>query len=269
MSASATLAYWRERFILTPDGPETETPSSALQPVSTSTGEAAVLKVARADYEELGGTLMAAYAGRGAARVLAGEGPAVVLERLSAEPSLQAMAERGLDDQATQAVCAVVEQLHRTPPPDGLSLPTLRDRFLSLRAAAERGRAFADAWAVAELLLAEPADVRLLHGDIHHGNILWSPAQGWLAIDPQPLVGERTYDYANLLKNPSATVMLQPGRLRRTAEVIATRADLPLDRLLAFGQAHAALSAAWALEDGFPDPAPVLAVSEIAAQERR
>ena len=40
-------------------------------------------------------------------------------------------------------------------------------------------------------LAGEPHEIGVLHGDIHHGNILDFGARGWLAIDPKRLQGER------------------------------------------------------------------------------
>jgi type IV secretion system protein VirD4 len=37
-------------------------------------------------------------------------------------------------------------------------------------------------------LLAEPRDVGVLHGDLHHDNVLDFGARGWLAIDPNDIV---------------------------------------------------------------------------------
>jgi streptomycin 6-kinase len=51
-------------------------------------------------------------------------------------------------------------------------------------------------------MLADPREVRVLHGDIHHRNIRMS-GRGWLSLDPKGLVGERTYDCASSLCNPT------------------------------------------------------------------
>lgn len=42
----------------------------------------------------------------------------------------------------------------------------------------------------------------VLHGDLHHGNVLDFGPLGWLAIDPKGLHGESGFDYANILSNP-------------------------------------------------------------------
>ncbi len=42
-----------------------------------------------------------------------------------------------------------------------------------------------------ELLSTAPSTPVLLHGDLHHGNIL-STQHGWLAIDPKGIIGENS-----------------------------------------------------------------------------
>jgi streptomycin 6-kinase len=90
----------------------------------------------------------------------------------------------------------------------------------------------------------------VLHGDIHHDNILDFGARGWLAIDPKRVIGERGYDYANLLCNPDLPTCHDPVRFNRQIAVIAQAANLARPRLLQWVVAHAGLSAAWFLEDG-------------------
>lgn len=61
----------------------------------------------------------------------------------------------------------------------------------------------------------------VLHGDIHHGNILDFGAHGWLAIDPKGLLGERGFDFANIFCNPDAYTATKPGHLERQAAIVA------------------------------------------------
>jgi streptomycin 6-kinase len=134
-------------------------------------------------------------------------------------------------------------------------LTPLDRRFRSLFRTAEATGAdehYVAAAAMARRLLAEPLDCVVLHGDVHHENILRDPRGGWSAIDPKGLVGESTYDYCNTLENPIGHpgIVHRPGRLRRQAEVIAETAGMDLRRLLEFTFAFAALSECWGVEDG-------------------
>ena len=120
--------------------------------------------------------------------------------------------------------------------------------------------------AVAHALHSTPHDVVVLHGDIHHGNVLNFGERGWLAIDPKGLIGERAFDYANIFCNPEYDTATAPGRLARRVEVIANEARLDRTRLLRWILAWSGLSAAWSIDDG-ESPSTALAVGELADQQ--
>ncbi|MCD0174970.1 phosphotransferase [Deinococcus sp. 14RED07] len=260
MSVDRYLRRWN----LTPDGEARRTPSSDLQPVVWQ-GRPAMLKVARSAEERRGNDLMVWLEGEGAARVYHHGGAALLMERLESAPDLAALALGGQDDAATRILCGAAAGVHRDRPSLPPDLPDLRRWFWSLEAAQAQGGAFGQAWATAQRLLADPQDVRPLHGDLHHGNVLRSPERGWLVIDPKGLIGERTFDFANLLCNPTLDHALTPERLERQSALIAQEAGLDRARLLAWVEAYAALSAAWHLEDAQMEQArPSLAVSALA-----
>jgi streptomycin 6-kinase len=263
---------WMSRWRLTPDGEPFLTlyqsrPSSRLAPVAQG-GAPAMLKIPVSAEERLGARLMAWYGGRGAARVLAIDDEAILLERLIGRRSLAAMARGGDDEAATRILCAVAAALHEpraSPPP--ASLVPLPVWFRSLPIAAERhGGVLARAWAAAQALLASPLDEGPLHGDLHHGNVLDGGPRGWLAIDPKGLVGERGFDYANIVCNPDIATAAAPGVLAGRARIIAAAADLDLERYLSWVLAWAGLSASFLLGDG-DDAGPALTMARLAAAE--
>jgi streptomycin 6-kinase len=254
------------RWGLVPDGAPLRTHSSLVQMVRYRSAPA-VLKVALSEEELRGAGVMRWWRGDGAARVLENEGAAILLERAEGPASLAEMARQGRDDEATRILCAVAAQLHaprRPPVPDLVPLPRW---FRELEPAASRhGGVLVRAASVARGLLGEPRDVCVLHGDIHHDNVLDFGPRGWLAIDPKGLVGERGFDFANIFCNPDRETALAPGRALRQAGVVAEAAGLEPLRLLEWILAYAGLSAAWSLAEG-DDPQPALAVAEIAAGE--
>ena len=247
-----TLGVHLARWDLVPDGEPITTPSSLLLAVRHN-GVPAMLKIAREEEERRGGALMAWWDGDGAAKVLARHGEALLLERATGPRSLAAMVTDGQDEEASRILCDVAARLHAPrpgPPPD---LVPLTRWFEALAPAARtQGGLLARADLVAQALLADPRDVTVLHGDIHHGNVLDGGERGWLAIDPKGLLGERTFDFVNILRNPNAAVALAPGRFDRQAEVLAAAASLERRRLLDWTLAFAGLSAAWHLADGTP-----------------
>ena len=258
----AHLARWG----LVPDGAPITTHSSRLLPVRRG-GVPAMLKIAHAPEERAGASLMAWWDGNGAARVLEHAGDALLLERALGSGSLAEMARSGQDDEASRILCAAAAGLHAPragPLPD---LVPLARWFRALEpAAAAHGGILTHAAAAARELLADPRDVVVLHGDLHHGNVLDFGARGWLAIDPKGLIGERGFEFANLFWNPDRETATAPGRLARQTEVVAAAAGLERGRLLRWILAYTGLSAAWSLEDGDP-PDFALAVAEIAAAE--
>ena len=254
------------RWGLTPDGDPILSHNSRLLPVRWQ-GAPAMLKVALEAEEKVGIALMAWWGGEGAARVMATEHDAILLERAEGKACLADFARHGRDDEASRIICAVVTKLHAPRPKLPPSLVPLARWFQELRGAAAACGGILDlSAATAHELLAAQREIVALHGDIHHGNILDFGERGWLAIDPKGLMGERSFDYANLFCNPDYDTASAPGRLARQLDVVADAARLERRRLLEWVLAWAGLSAAWHMCDG-TSPETALLVAEIAAAQ--
>lgn len=264
--APPDFAPWLVRWGLTADGEAFSSPNAWLLPV-TQGGMHAMLKISHAPEEIAGARTMQYWGGRGAARVLALDAEALLLERLTGSRDLTAMARGGEDDAATGVICEVLAVLHvrrATPLPD--TLIPLENWFRELApAAATLGGSYAVAAKTAAELFATSEAPVVLHGDMHHGNVLDSE-RGWLAIDPKGLFGDRGYDYANLFCNPWDCAEA-PSRFGRRARIISTLANLPLPRLLDWVIAHTGVAAACAMVDG-KSPKRALEILEIALAAR-
>jgi streptomycin 6-kinase len=139
--------------------------------------------------------------------------------------------------------------------------------FRALAPAAKKyGGVLPASLAAAQVLLAAPNDERPLHGDLHHDNVLDFGARGWLAIDPKGLIGERGFDYANMVCNPNIAVAGAEGALMRRSRIIVRKAGLDLERHLRWVLAYAGLSAAWTLDAG-GDASAALTIAALAARE--
>ena len=99
-------------------------------------------------------------------------------------------------------------------------------------------------------LLNTSTDLYLLHGDLHHGNILYSDSSGWTAIDPKGLIGEREYDCIQFMLNEWKKWDAPLELLRYRTETIASLLSLSYERLLQYGFCHSILSACWSVGDG-------------------
>lgn len=259
----SVFAPYLQRWQLSVDGEAFTSSSGSLLPVRQ--GELpAMLKVSDAAEEQAGSLLMAWWQGEGAAPVLALDGEALLMLRAQGAGSLAEMAVNGRDLEATGILCEVVARLHQPRPRSLPVLVPLHQWFQALWEAAQRhGGLFVDCAATAHALLAAPREQGVLHGDIHHGNVLDFADKGWLAIDPKGLYGERGFDYANLFCNPEARLALAPEVFaRRLAEVVRVSA-IERRRMLQWVLAWAGLSAAWMLEDGQP-PEVRLGVAQMA-----
>ncbi len=244
-----------------PDGAVFETATSWLRPVLWRGQPAMVKRLKPHSDEAAGAAFLAHWRGEGAVHLYWSRGDALIMERATGTASLRAMALSGGDDGAADILAATVRRLHGAAGVVPAAAEPLAVRFRALFERADDHPALATGAAVAEALLAVPEGPQVaLHGDLHHDNLLDGGARGWLAIDPKGVVGERAYEVANLLRNPSpeAALVLDPDRARRHAALYGRRLGLDADRILRFGHAHAALSAAWDLEDGI-DPSFSLA----------
>ena len=252
---------WIDCWGLEPDGAPFETEfGSRLLPVRRG-GEAAMLKIALHEEERRGGAVMAWRGGVGAARVFAFDAEAVVMERLDGSRSLAAMARGGGDDAACRALCETAALFHAPtagPPPSGI-IP-LEWWFAALWPQAERaGGIYAEAALVARELLGSQGPPVVLHGDVHHDNILDGGARGWLAIDPKGLWGDRGYDYANLMCNPDASTAV--AHLDARLEIAMEISGFSRERLLKWVLAYLGLSASWTLTSR-GDPWQALRIAE-------
>lgn len=256
--------HYLKRWELTIDGDAFGSLNGNLLPVRHH-GMPAMLKISQEPEEQAGNLLMAWWDGEGAAPVLAHDGEALLMERATSPVSLTQMVNCGEDDEATCILCAVAGRLH-TPLAKSLpALVPLEHRFEALWSAAATHRGvFEQCAKTARELLDAPRDVRVLHGDIHHGNVLDFGAKGWLAIDPKGLYGERGFDYANIFCNPDSKSALAPSCFARRIGIVTQECGIDCHRLLQWVLAWAGLSAAWMLEDNIELDTPI-GVAKLAA----
>jgi streptomycin 6-kinase len=74
------------------------------------------------------------------------------------------------------------------------------------------------------------AETTLLHGDYHHYNVLRS-GDGYVAIDPKPLVGEPEFDVPPFLWNPIGKVPPTVEQTMRRISAFATAGRLDPERI--------------------------------------
>jgi streptomycin 6-kinase len=223
-------------------------------------GERVVLKIVPPEHEyEQEEAALRLYAGDGAARLVASDSGrrALLLERLEPGTMLSTLD----DDVAATSVAVGVMQALWRPVPPGSPIPTVEAWARELWEVRERhgggtgplpedvvdrGRAaYRD-------LLASSGEQVLLHGDLHHYNILSAEREPWLAIDPKGLVGEREYEPFACLRNPIHVMRESTNRkavMARRLDQLAEELGLDRERMRLWAFAQAVLSAVWEMDD--------------------
>ncbi|MCC8434605.1 aminoglycoside phosphotransferase family protein [Brevibacillus sp. M2.1A] len=88
----------------------------------------------------------------------------------------------------------------------------------------------------------------LLHGDLHHENILRAEREPWLAIDPKGLIGETEYEVIPFLLNHLPEDGLEEV-MKQRVDGLTKALSLQKERVLAWAYCHSVLSAWWFIED--------------------
>jgi streptomycin 6-kinase len=214
------------------------------------------------------------FAGRGAVRILRVDldRGALLLERAEPGERLRDLVP-ARDAEATSIAAAVMRRLAEAEPdpalPDLVRQAHAFDEYLAKHG--DTGPLPGEYVARAAGLMRElcaSADRRVvLHGDLHHDNILRATREPWLAIDPHGLVGDPGYETASLLFNPDphdrdpARTALVPARVEQLADELS----IPEDRVVAWGFVKAVLSDVWTAEDWSPgDPSPASRALDVA-----
>jgi streptomycin 6-kinase len=95
-----------------------------------------------------------------------------------------------------------------------------------------------------------PEERFVLHQDFHGGNVLLSE-RGWLAIDPKPLVGEREFDTASLVRDRRPELMTDrnaPARIGRRLDQLSAELGLDRERMRHWAIIH---TIAWGIDEGY------------------
>ncbi|HVF22984.1 MAG TPA: aminoglycoside phosphotransferase family protein [Pyrinomonadaceae bacterium] len=221
-------------------------------------GQRVVLKLTKNAEDELhSGAVLRAFGDDGAVRVYESEIGAVLLERLDPGEELVNLVRRGADDEATTILAQVIAKLANHTAP--AVCPPIADwgrgfeRYLQSGDQQIPREVVREAQLLFHDLTASQRTTMLLHGDLHHYNVLFDRERGWTAIDPKGVVGELEYEVGALLRNPFEIPELFANRatVERRLKILTTLLPLDHARALKWSFAQAVLSAIWGVEDGY------------------
>ncbi|MFF9281169.1 aminoglycoside phosphotransferase family protein [Streptomyces griseosporeus] len=226
--------------------------SSLVLLVRRADGTPAVLKLAppraRPEAER---AALAHWGGRGAVQLLEadavdaagsadsadpGEG-ALLLERLHPDVSVRSLPE-------AKALLEAAGTLRRlwVEPPTEFVFETVAARTgrqaEAMRASAERdpevAPLVAEALSAREALVADAPEARLLHGTFRQSKVLAGERMPWLAVGPDPVVGECAFDLARLVRDRVEDLIASPSgaaTTRRRVKRLAESLEVDQERL--------------------------------------
>ncbi|KUN01692.1 kinase [Streptomyces yokosukanensis] len=241
--------------------------SSLVVLVRRADGTPAVLKLAppRARPESERAAL-AHWAGLGAVQLLeaGAEDGVLLLERLHPDVSVRSLPEA----KALLEAAGTLRRLWVEPPADHV-FETVAERT-GRQAAAMRAGAEADpevaplvdaALAAREELVAAPLEQRLLHGTFRQSKVLSGERMPWLAVGPDPVLGECAFDLARLVRDRVEDLIASPSGsaiVRRRVKRLAESLEVDQERLRGWTLFRAVESGVRALRVGRPKDGELL-----------
>ncbi|MFF5028251.1 aminoglycoside phosphotransferase family protein [Streptomyces collinus] len=244
--------------------------SSLVVLVRRADGTPAVLKLAPARARpESERAALAHWAGLGAVQLLESDDEdtadgTLLLERLHPDVSVRSLPE-------AKALLEAAGTLRRlwVEPPSHHTFETVAERT-GRQAEAMRAGALAEPEAAPLVeaaltaradLLAAPPDHRLLHGTFRQSKVLAGDRMPWLAVGPDPVVGEVAFDLARLVRDrveDLIAVQSGPSTTRRRIKRLAESLEVDQDRLRGWTLFRAVESGVRAFRVGRPKDGELL-----------
>jgi streptomycin 6-kinase len=184
----------------------------------------------------------------------------MLLEQAIPGGTLENLTMQGLDDQSIYACADIIRTLHApvviTPDLRKLTKLSVRlNEYQEVRAIINANpnkytEFDVEYFDYAEKLFAElsatTTESVVLHGDLHHYNILSASRNPWLAIDPKGIIGDPVFEIAAFMINPLPQIVTLPNLknlLIRRIDLFHDLLGFPKQRILDWCIAHAFLVA--------------------------
>ena len=167
------------------------------------------------------------------------------------------------DNEAVIIAASVIKKLHSCRlPKDTFALPKIEKWLEALNHdhAEIPKNLLVTARTLSKKLLSTQKKLVLLHGDLHHDNILLKDPSldltnnqdAWIAIDPKGVIGEAEYEVGAYMRNPfpliftvADPVLLTQQRLEHFSKAL----NFDKKRLIEWNFVQAVLATCWAIED--------------------
>jgi len=250
-----------DEWDLTVDGALMNGFCSLVVPVLTADGERSVLKLhtdADADESDFEHLALQHWHGNGTVLLLRADPRrrAMLLERLHPR-DLTTIGDR----EACEVVGGLYGRIHVPALPQLRTITSYVERWTADLEALPRDapiprRLREQCVSLVRDLVADPASVGvIIHGDLHHHNVLAADREPWLVIDPKPMSGDPHYEPAPMLWNRWDEIVAGNARknLRRRFHTLVDVAGLDEDRARDWVVVRMVHNMSWAVIDGDPD----------------
>ncbi len=147
------------------------------------------------------------------------------------------------ENHSIEIACETIQSLHQNPIKPSTDFPHLQDWCACLNQEQD----------LAQELLSTTLKEILLHGDLHHGNILLRGDEA-IVIDPKPVIGDPFFEPARFILNPIDCILDQ----RHVKDILENRIlkfetffGDTTHRIRRWTYVCALISARWNIDDGF------------------
>ncbi len=203
-----------------------------------------------------------AFANHATAKVIVDDGHMIIMQRAVPGGTIKDYFPDN-DSEATKILCACIKTLHKASMPESHNFYHLSELFKTLDQKLDiPDEILAKAKHLRDKLFSTTTKEVLLHGDLHHDNILNNgdsksrhsskSEDEWLVIDPKGFIGDPAFEPAACLCNPIPELLQE----NQPSEIIENRikicsAELGIDsrRIADWLYTKSVLCWAWSLED--------------------
>lgn len=160
------------------------------------------------------------------------------------------------EEESIEIASAVIKRLHSTDILALYNFPNIKDWLLKLDndfTTIIPSIFLQKARAVRDNLISSSGPEILLHGDLHHDNILYDNKNGWVVIDPKRVIGELEYEISAFIRNPipDLLALTEPNNIIvNRIGVFAKMLGLKAERISHWCFIQSMLCWIWAIEDG-------------------
>jgi streptomycin 6-kinase len=207
------------------------------------------------------------FAGHGSAKLLDQDSNlgALLLERVVPGHRLKDLFP-AQEEKSVNIVCHIIKDLQSVSTPKSGLFPNVGDWLTTFDKNWSIPQHHLDhARTLSKYLLSTSTQSVLLHGDLHHSNILSSGDDTWLAIDPKGAIGEPTYEVGAFIRSPYLKLLKEENKMILIqSRIIALAKNLGFDeqRIRDWSYVQAVMAACWMVEDKL-DPEYFVKVADV------